>query len=96
MVCDSQNGEYGEREITHTEVQENTDVREDVRAVETRSHGKQEKTHEGQATGGETRRDPETPAVLPRKVILGNYTDENLRLRHNQGCLYYLGHVMHL
>ena len=78
LSCDLQNGEYGERETTHTEVQENTDVREDVRAVETRSHGKQEKTHEGQATGGETRRDPETPAILPRKVILSNYTDENL------------------
>ena len=38
----------------------------------------QEETHEGQATGGETRRDPETPAVLPRKVILSNYSDKNL------------------
>ena len=38
LSCDLQNGEYGERETTHTEVQENTDVREDVRAVETRSH----------------------------------------------------------
>ena len=44
LSCDLQNGEYGERETTHTEVQENTDVREDVRAVETRSHGKKEET----------------------------------------------------
>ena len=56
-------------------------VKEDIGAVEMRSYGKQEMVMEGQTTGGESRQDPVPSTILPSKVILSSFRDEDSAIK---------------
>ena len=75
------NRDYDDREKNGTK--NNVQSEEKVRAVETRSKGKQ---GEGQLQDyrGQAGRNSEGSAILPVKVILSNYTDNDLALRQKE------------
>ena len=75
------NGEYLERETTLTDLQSEVCVEEDIGAVETCSYGNQDMVMEGQTTGGESRQDPVPYTVLPSKVFLSSFIDEDLAIK---------------
>ena len=76
------NGDYDDREKNCTE--NNVQSEEKVRAVETRSKGKQGEGQLQDSTGGQAGRNSEGSAILPVKVILSNYTDNDLALRQKE------------
>ena len=76
------NRAYDDREKNGTE--NNVQSEEKVRAVETRSKGKQGEGQLQDSTGGQAGRNSEGSAILPVRVILSNYTDNDLALRQKE------------
>ena len=76
------NGGCKEEENTGTECSLN--FKEHVRAVETRSQRKHGMELKGETSGGKPERDTGTSAVLPSKVILNSYTDEDLATKQKE------------
>ena len=76
------NRDYDDRGKNGTE--NNVQSEEKVRAVETRSKGKQGEGQLQDSTGGQAGRNSEGSAILPVKVILSNYTDNDLALRQKE------------
>ena len=70
------NSGYKKRENTGTE--NSLNFKEHVWAVETRSQRKHSIEVKGETSGGKPGRETGTSAVLPGRVVLSSYTDENL------------------